>query len=62
MERFFQHGRGTGGGSPILPPPEQDDINALPLEMPPHMQVRSYFSLIRTGVYIFQHYILGCEI
>ena len=38
---------GLEGALPSFPPPEQDDINALPLEMPPHMQVRSYFSLFK---------------
>ena len=39
MGRFFSHGRRTGGGRPVYPPPEQDDLNALPMEIPEHLQV-----------------------
>ena len=41
MGRFYSHGRGTGGGRPVYPPPEQDDLNALPMKIPEHLQVRT---------------------
>ena len=44
MGAFFQHARGTGGGSPHLPPEEdgEDDgvnVNFVPIDLPESLQV-----------------------
>ena len=40
LSDFYRYGGGTGGGSPMYPPDEEnDDVNFVPVCLPPHLGV-----------------------